>query len=260
MYFGMPTLLETPKIEDCARLCRDLGLDFIELNNNFPWYQTDAIDSEVYNDISRSYDIFYTIHLEEEFNVCGYNQKVTDAYLTTMVEAIELAKRINTPVINMHLNSGIHITLPGRKVYLFQEYKELFLQKLCEFRRQCEQAIGDSSIKISIENAGGFMNFAKEGIELLLESQVFALTFDIGHDHSAGCADEPFIRSHKDRLIHMHLHDAQGKSNHLALGDGEIDLPDKFALAKECNCRCVLETKTIEGLTKSVQQLHQYIS
>jgi sugar phosphate isomerase/epimerase len=160
----------------------------------------------------------------------------------------------------MHLNSGIYITLPDRKVYLFQEYRELFLQKLFEFRQQCEQAIGDSNIKICIENAGGFMDFAKEGIELLLESQVFALTFDIGHDHSAGGADEPFIRSHKDRLIHMHLHDALGKSNHLALGDGEIDLLDKFALAKECNSRCVLETKTIEGLTKSVQQLHQYVS
>ena len=259
MYFGMPTLIETPKIEDCAKLCHDLGLDFIELNNNFPWYQTDAIDPKLYNDISRRFDIFYTIHLEEELNVCGYNQKVTDAYLATVVEAIELAKRINVPVINMHLNSGIYITLPNRKVYLFQVYRELFLQKLYEFRQRCEQSIGDSNIKICIENAGGFMNFAREGIELLLESRVFALTFDIGHDHSAGGADEPFIRSHKNRLIHMHLHDGLGKSNHLALGDGEINLPDKFALAKECNCRCVLETKTIQGLTRSVERLQQYL-
>jgi sugar phosphate isomerase/epimerase len=95
MYFGMLTLIKTPKLEDCAKLCHDLGLDFIELNNNFPWYQTDAIDPEPYNDM---------------------------------------------------------------------------------------------------------------------------------------------------------------------LGDGEIDLPDKFALAKECNCRCVLETKTIQGLTRSVERLHQYLS
>ncbi len=260
MQFGMPTLIETPKLEGCAELCRELRLDFIELNNNFPWYQLEAIDPEAYNDISRRYGIFYTIHLEEELNVCGYNQRVTEAYLATVVEAIELAKRIHAPIINMHLNSGIYITLPDRKVYLFQEYKELFLQRLTEFRLLCERTIGDSDIKICIENAGGFMNFAREGIELLLESHAFALTFDIGHDHSAGGTDEPFIRAHKDRLIHMHLHDALGKSNHLALGDGEIDLQDKFALAKECGCRCVLETKTIRGLTKSVERLHQYIS
>jgi sugar phosphate isomerase/epimerase len=57
----------------------------------------------------------------------------------------------------------------------------------------------------------------------------------------------------------MHLHDGLGKNNHLALGDGEINLTDKFALAKECNCRCVLETKTIGGLTKSVVYLNKYL-
>jgi sugar phosphate isomerase/epimerase len=259
MKFGMPTLLETPKLEDCVKLCKELNLEFIELNHNFPWYQLDAIEPDYYNELGQRYNIFYTIHLEEELNVCGYNKEVTRAYLNTVRSAIELAKKIGAPVINMHLASGIYITLPDRKVYLFQEYKELFLEKLQEFRTMCEQVIGDSDIKICVENAGGFMEFAREGIELLLESKVFALTFDLGHDLSAGGMDEPFIRMHKDRLIHMHIHDGLGRNNHLAIGDGEIDLKDKFALAKECNCRCVLETKTVEGLTRSVQRLPDYL-
>jgi sugar phosphate isomerase/epimerase len=259
MRFGMPTLIETPKIEDCVKLCKKLNLEFIELNNNFPWYQLDAIEPDYYNELGRQYNIFYTIHLEEELNVCGYNKEVTRAYLDTVRTAIELAKKIAAPVINMHLASGIYITLPDRKVYLFQEYKELFLERLREFRMMCERAIGDSDIKICIENSGGYMDFAREGIELLLESKVFALTFDLGHDHSAGGIDEAFIRKHKDRLIHMHVHDGLGRNNHLAIGDGEIDLQDKFALAKVCNCRCVLETKTIEGLTRSVERLQEYI-
>lgn len=259
MRFGMPTLIETPKIEDCMKLCKELNLEFIELNNNFPWYQLDAIDPDYYTELGQRYHIFYTIHLEEELNVCGYNKEVTQAYLNTVWSAIELAKSIGAPIINMHLSSGIYITLPDRKVYLFQEYKELFLEKLMDFRKMCEQAIGDSGIKICVENAGGFLDFAREGIEQLLESRVFGLTFDLGHDHSAGGMDEPFIRMHKDRLLHMHIHDALGRSNHLAIGDGEIDLKDKIALAKECGCRCVLETKTIEGLSRSVERLHNYL-
>ena len=43
--------------------------------------------------------------------------------------------------------------------------------------------------------------------------------------------------------------------NHLALGDGEIDLNDRMQLAKARNARCVLETKTIEALEKSVAYL-----
>lgn len=259
MEFGMPTLLETPEIAGCAGLCRSLNLDFIELNNNFPWYQLEAIDTGLYNRLKREYGIYYTIHLEEELNVCGYNQEVTRAYRNTVLKAVEIAKRLEAPVLNMHLASGVYITLPDRKVYLFREYKERFLEMLMEFSRLCEAAIGDSGIRICVENAGGYMDFAREGLELLLESPVFGLTFDLGHDHSVGGMDEPFIRKHRGRLQHMHIHDALDKSNHLAIGDGEIDLPDKLALARECGCRCVLETKTVEGLTKSVERLSDYL-
>lgn len=54
----------------------------------------------------------------------------------------------------------------------------------------------------------------------------------------------------------MHLHDARGENDHLALGTGEL-APDKYlALAKEQNCRIALETKTAEGLKQSVHWMH----
>ena len=67
----------------------------------------------------------------------------------------------------------------------------------------------------------------------------------------------PFIKSHVDRLIHFHIHDGSENppKNHLALGDGEIDLNNRLQLAKSRNARCVLETKTIEALEKSVTYL-----
>jgi sugar phosphate isomerase/epimerase len=259
MQYGMPTLLETEDIDSCVALCKALALDFIELNMNFPQYQTDTIDLSHYQTLSKENNLFYTIHLEEALNVCGYNQEVTRAYLNTVQTTIDIAKQLNAPVLNMHMADGIYITLPEEKVYLFQQFKELYLERLKEFRDLCERSIGDSDIKICIENSGGYQDFSREGVELLLESSVFALTYDIGHDHSIGGIDESFIHKHKDRLQHMHLHDALGKKNHLAIGAGEIDIEDKLALAKECNCRCVLETKTIEGLKDSVEKLHSII-
>lgn len=41
----------------------------------------------------------------------------------------------------------------------------------------------------------------------------------------------------------------------LNLGDGEIDLNNRLQLANSRNARCVLETKTIEALEKSVEYL-----
>lgn len=55
----------------------------------------------------------------------------------------------------------------------------------------------------------------------------------------------------------MHMHDALGKKNHMALGTGELDLNKYLQLAKEQSCRIVLETKTIEGLTQSVNWISE---
>lgn len=92
----------------------------------------------------------------------------------------------------------------------------------------CSEAVGDSDIKICIENYSGYKEFAIEGIELLLDSNVFALTFDIGHSHGVNGIDEPFINRHLDKLLHMHAHDARGSKNHFPLGTGEINISEKF--------------------------------
>ena len=100
-------------------------------------------------------------------------------------------------------------------------------------------------------------DFQLEALDLLLESPVFALTFDIGHNHSIGGTDEPPILERRTRLVHFHFHDAQGKKNHLPLGAGEIDIPKNLALAKSCGGRIVLETKTVSGLRESVQWMQK---
>jgi len=60
-------------------------------------------------------------------------------------------------------------------------------------------------------------------------------------------------------LKHFHIHDGLENSpkNHLSLGDGEIDLAGRLRFAESRNARCVLETKTIEALKKSVLWLKQ---
>jgi len=176
-----------------------------------------------------------------------------------VLSTIDIAKQLKIPVLNIHMPNGVYFTLPTEEVFLFNQYKDIYLKKLKEFRDMCKKAIGDSNIKICIENGSGYKEFAMEGIEILLESNVFALTFDIGHSHGVNGIDEPFINKHIDRLHHMHAHDAKGRANHLPLGTGEINIREKFSLAREHNCRIVLETKTIEGLKQSVEKLKNYI-
>lgn len=256
MQLGMPTLIEIRDLEDTMRLCQELGLDFVELNMNLPDYQTDRLeDTERLLKLKERYRIGYTIHLDENLNVCDFNKEVADAYLSTVKRTIAAAKALGAPILNMHMNHGVYFTLPERKVELFAVYSQKYRNAWTHFRLMCEEEIGNADIRICIENTDGYRDHEKQAISYLLKSRVFGLTWDIGHSHSAQDADEPFLMEHEERLLHFHVHDAFGAKNHRALGTGEIDLKQRLRIAEKHGCRLVLETKTVGALRESVDWL-----
>ncbi len=269
MQFGMPTLIENHTLEENAALCEALGLNFIELNMNFPEYQADRLErTEELTRTAVRHRLYYTIHLDENLNIADFNPLVSQAYLETVRRTILAAKallplrdRYGDPAqpltINMHMHHGVYITLPERKVQLYERDFEPYMRSFAAFRALCEEWIGCSGIMMAVENTDGFRAYEKKAIDCLLESPKFALTWDIGHSKATGETDVPFLTEHRERLIHFHIHDGTETppKNHLALGDGEIDLRARLKLAKERNARCVMETKTIWALERSVQWL-----
>lgn len=263
MVFGMPTLLELPTFDDNIAFCRKLGLDFIEINMNFPEYHLDFLKNTAYLCEKKAESgLFFTIHLDENLNPADTNPLAREAYHETVRRVIRTAKAIGAPLINMHMHHGIFVTLPDRKTWIYDRDFGAYEAAYDAFRILCEEEIGGSGIRISIENTDGFRSFEKEIIGRLLESPVFSLTWDIGHSKAEGEHDLPFLYEHQDRLKHFHIHDGctEPPKNHLALGDGMIDLHDRLDLAASLDARCVLETKTAAALEKSVSwlTLHGY--
>lgn len=250
---GMPTLIELPELADCARLCRELGLQFVELNMNLPQYQTDQIHPAKFREIGSRYGVSYTLHLDENLDVSAFNPYVAEAYSRTVMESIALARELHIPVLNMHLPRGVYFAMPEEKIFLFHVYLERYLGSMADFRDRCERAIGGADVKICVENTSGYTDFQVRALDLLLESPVFALTYDIGHDHGIGGGDGPIISRREGRLAHFHFHDVKGKQLHLPLGSGEIDIGKYFRLAEARKGRVVLETKTVRGLRQSVE-------
>ena len=269
MQFGMPTLIENHTLKENAALCEALGLRFIELNMNFPEYQMDRLEqTDELVRIAEQHHLYYTVHLDENLNIADFNPLVTQAYLETVRRTILAAKallplrdRYGDPAqpltLNMHMHHGIYITLPDRKVQMYERNFETYMQSFAVFRSLCEEWIGDSSIMMAVENTDGFRDYEKKMIAYLLESKKCGLTWDIGHSKAIREADVSFLMEHQDKLIHFHIHDGTETPprNHLALGDGEIDLDARLKLAAERNARCVLETKTISALKQSVRWL-----
>ena len=257
--FGMPTLIETASIGECAALCRELGLDFIEMNMNLPQYQVQTMDVKHLRAVAREYGIRYTIHLDENMNMADFNPLVAGAYRQTAVETIRLARELEIPVLNMHMPVGVYFTLPDKKVYLFGAYPEEFLDAMRLFRDECTAAIGGSGIRVCVENWHGYTDYQVKALDLLLESPAFGLTYDVGHNLVLGGMDEPVILARKEHLHHMHMHDVKdGTKDHQALGTGQLDVFKYLALAQERDASVVLETKTIAGLRASVAWLREH--
>lgn len=260
MDFGMPYLLEMHDIEECCALAHELGLSFVELNANFPDCLVERLDPAALHQLGQKYDLYFTLHIEEECNPFSFNSMVRAAWMKSVRHALEIAAALHMPIVNMHFPKGDYITLPDRRVNLYEHYGELFTDCLKDFRSMCEDALAGTSIRIAIENTNGWKSYEMHAIEFLLESPVFGLTLDIGHSHGVENVDEPFFCAHDGKLIHMHGHDGLGRKNHLALGDGEINLRERFAWANRRGARMVLETKTIAALRTSVARLAKFLA
>ena len=151
----MPTLIENKTLNDNIKLCKELGLKFIELNMNFPEYQIDKLEkvSELYYAADEA-EIYYTIHLDENLNIADFNPLVRDAYLETVGRTIEVAKHFvelknkygnenQLLITNMHMHHGIYITLPDRKVQMYERDFDTYMEYFKIFRSSCEKWIGE---------------------------------------------------------------------------------------------------------------------
>lgn len=254
MEYGIPTLLSLPSPEAHVALCRELGLNYVELNMSFPTYGLKSLQGVDLLGLSQAYGVGFTLHLDEGLNITEFHDGVREAYVQLVLDTIALAKASHIKKLNMHLHRGVWCTLPQEKVYLNKVYRERYLAHLKDFRTRCEVAIGGADVTICIENTSGYLPHEWEGIDLLLESHCFALTLDTGHA-MAHPEDMREILLRKDRLAHMHLHDARGTCDHLPLGAGDGDIPYLISLAKEKGLSPLLEVKTEEALRETVAYL-----
>lgn len=255
MIYGMPTLVECRDIFETAEVAKKYGLGFIEINMSFPQYQRNNLDVTALRSISEKFGIGYTIHADEEMNPFDFNPTVSECYFQVMRDTVRVAKEIGATVINLHLRRGVYVTLPDRVVLLTDVYFDEYMTRVKKFIKMCEDEIGDSGIVIAIENVdtNPFTESQIKALEYFMASPKFALTLDTGHEDCLGYRDTHVFEKYPHKLVHMHLHDSNGKKPHLALGDGNLDV--KKILDGYSADRCLIEVKTVAGLEKSVEYL-----
>ena len=237
MKFGMPTLVECRDIFECVDVAKKNGLDFIEINMSFPQYLPYALDADKLLEITEKEGISYTIHADEMMNPFDFNDAVSQCYFDVMRDTIRFAKKV---------------------ILLSDVYFDNYIEKVRQFVKMCEDEIDDAPLKIAIENVDSnpFTESQMKALPIFMASDKFALTLDTGHEYCLGFVDSHVFDEYPEKLVHMHLHDAKGKSAHLPYGDGEVEILDKLSMLKNGDT-CLIEVKTIAGLEQSVKYLKE---
>ncbi len=255
---GMPTLIELPDLQANVDLCRQLGLDFIELNMNSPLFLPKRLAADRLREVARRDGVRFTLHLPEQLDLAAFQPEVRHGYISCVTAAMQWAQQVGIDKLSMHLNPGVYFTLPDRRVWIYDRHRQEFLALLADSVGRIVSSPQAAGIKLLVENAGDFqLAFLAEAVAMLLERfrPTVGLTYDVGHDAGAAYNDRPVVDRHAADIAHMHLHDFDGRSSHQALFTGSVDIPAALALARRLGVTVVLETKTVQALESSVGAL-----
>ncbi len=259
MKLGMPALIEFDSLEENIRLCNDLGLDFIELNMNYPIFMPENFSYEKVKSVKKEYEIDFTVHFPEEIDLTSFHPSIRKGHLERCKELIKWTSMAEVKIVNMHFNNGIYCTLPDSRQWINEKYEEEFRQLLYESYSELSNYANLLDVALCIENTSNFhIPFIQRALNMLAIFDNFNLTWDVGHDAKVNFREKPILMDLVHRIKHMHLHDFNDQSDHQPLYTGIIPIDERLQFAKDNNISVVIEVKTSEALMESVKQISGY--
>ena len=258
MKLGMPALVEYTSINQLIELCMKLKLNFIELNMNLPYNFINNINPTELRKISKETNIEFTMHMPDEADLGSFYESVREGYVKLFSDTIDWSKEAGVKLLNLHIIEGAKMTLPHKKVYIYDQYSEEFTANFIKSISILSKKAQENKIILAIENSS---NFGKEFIQNTLDKALtfhnIKLTWDTGHDAVSSFTDQKYLMLHKNDIAHMHLHDAKGTRDHQILFEGELDIIELVKFAEQMNIKTLIEVKTADALIKSINLIRK---
>lgn len=204
--------------------------------------------------IGKSYGLKYSVHAPfADINIASPSESMLKAMLKRMKESISYASDLNAHMWVFHpgLKTGVSMFYPGMD----------WLQNLKTTRLLLKIA-RDYGVKIAIENVPEPYPFLMKNVEDFTKfyeeiNEDIGLVFDVGHANLNGQI-ERFLTVFEDKIVHMHLHDNNGKSDqHLGIGFGNIDWKNVAHALERISYDKAVIIESVERVEESKQKLKQ---
>ncbi len=225
---------EADEILDAAR---DLGYDGVEV-----WaYQLlrDGVDAGPLGEKARSRGLVVTLHaLSWDLNPSSQLDAIRAASLDALHESVEMAARLGALMVVMHPG---HTTAP-------HDTADLYWPRLVAAVREIADHAGGRAMQVGVEHMeprqGEYVITAADINYLVREVDRANVGAVVDVAHIPWGEDEMVFIGQVERLIHVHLSDADEARLHLPLGQGARDLTRALAAL-----RGFQGTITLEGFS-----------
>ncbi len=186
-----------------------------------------------------------TAHAPEDLSLIQLHDGVRRAGLERMTQIMDWAHAVGVTRLTVHIGTSVYFTLPQGRQYLHQVYPDRFRTILRDsLERLRDHAVG--KVIVCIENVAYFgTDVVQEVLADLLPQGGLYLTWDWGHSFGDP-EQELFMRSHVHYVRNCHVHDHNGKQDHLVVGDGMMDLAGYAAAVQDLNCPLIFEVRPRE--------------
>lgn len=258
MKLGMPALVEYNKLDQLIDLCLRLKLNFIELNMNLPYNFIDNIRPEELKKITEETKIEFTMHMPDDGDLGIFYESVRLGYVDLFADTIDWAQEAGVKLLNLHIIEGAKMTLPHKKVYVYEEYSKEFVNNFEKSIKVLSKKAEKSKVVLAIENSSQFgKKYIQKTLDKALTYPNVKLCWDTGHDSVSNFTDGKYLMKNQDKIVHMHLHDAVGTKDHQVLYEGDLDIDGLLDFAKEKDITTLIEVKTAEALERSIEKLNK---
>jgi len=203
----------------------EMNFDYLELTIEYPAATPDKLmqkKGKILDAIS-SYNLGLLAHLPWFFSLANPYERIQNATNKEIENAMHIANLFGARLITIHPDLVTPVSVQGRKLMLDHTIKNLdYLNKQAKkFGLElCLETVDEKALNI-------------DEYKKILSSLDISITLDIGHLSTYFSVDlEDFIKTFKDKIAHIHLHDFKGLEDHLPLGAGRLDLDKAVSTLK----------------------------
>lgn len=247
----MPILVELHSLEENVKLAQELNLDFIELNLDIPYCFLESLDTTLLDSNA------FTIHLSEKIDVGELNDSLRKFYLNEIERIISFGTKHHILKYNIHLDPGIHFSLPDKKIFIYEEYLSEYFDAYKNSCNALSKIASKYNATILFENVK-IESYTLKAIEIIANYDNLFFTLDLGHNIRYGnIAKEEFLK-YKDKIKHVHLHDYNGSKDHQELFTGILDIKEELDFCNKHDLDVLIEVKRKDELINSINKLRTF--